>query len=166
MSRTEHVNGLNESEQIVEWKTVPGKSGSRAKMIRSLIVLGVILAALGFVLFKGATNSLEYFLTVQQANANRAKLGDQSFRMEGVVVPGSIRTTPVGVDFTIRFNRSYDRVIDYGNPPQLFQPNIPVVIQGHFQGDAFISDLIEVKHSSNYVAEHPNRIKDAGGTVS
>lgn len=135
-------------------------------MTRSLLVLGLILLALAYVLFKGATNSLQYFLTVQQANASRAKLGDTTFRMEGVVVPGSIVATPVGVDFTIRYSSSLDRVIDYGTPPQLFQPSIPVVIQGHFQGNAFLSDLIMVKHSSNYVAEHPNRIKDAGGTAS
>ncbi len=151
-------------EEFSEWKTVEGPGRSRAKLIRSLVVLAVIFVALGFVLFKGATNSLEYFLTVQQANAARAKLGNQSFRMEGVVVPGSVDPTPAGVDFTIRFNHSEDRVTEIGNPPQLFQPSIPVVIQGHFQGNVFVSSLIEVKHSSNYVAEHPARIKNAGGT--
>lgn len=149
-----------------EWRPPAPAGKSRAKMVRSLVVLGLILVALAYVLFKGATNSLEYFLTVQQANANRAKLGNTAFRMEGVVVPGSIVTTPVGVDFTIRYSGSADRVIDYGNPPQLFQPNIPVVLEGHFQGNAFLSDVIMVKHSSNYVAEHPNRIKNAGGTAS
>ncbi|MCI2976300.1 MAG: cytochrome c maturation protein CcmE [Ferrimicrobium sp.] len=153
-------------EEYAQWKTVEGPGRSRAKLVRSLVVLGVILAALGFVLFKGATNSLEYFLTVQQANAARAKLGDTSFRMEGVVVPGSVDPTPAGVDFTIRYNHAEDRVTEIGNPPELFQPSIPVVIQGHFQGNVFVSSLIEVKHSSNYVAEHPNRIKDAGGTQS
>ena len=133
-------------------------------MVRALVLLGIILAVLGFVLFKGASNALEYYLTVQQANSARARLSNQTFRMEGVVVPGSIDPTSSGVDFTIRYNRAEDRVIEIGNPPQLFQPNIPVIIQGHFQGNSFVSSLIMVKHSSNYVAEHPNRIKYAGGT--
>lgn len=151
-------------ETAVEWKTIEGARRSRAKMVRALVLLGLILAGLGFVLFKGASSALEYYLTVQQANANRARLGSSSFRMEGVVVPGSIDPTASGVDFTIRFNHATDRVVEIGNPPQLFQPNIPVVIQGHFQGNVFVSDLIMVKHSSTYIAEHPNRIKDAGGT--
>jgi cytochrome c-type biogenesis protein CcmE len=151
-------------DATVEWKTIEGARRSRTKMVRALLLLGLILAGLGFVLFKGASSALEYYLTVQQANAHRATLGTSTFRMEGVVVPGSIDPTPSGVDFTIRYNHAEDRVVEIGNPPQLFQPNIPVVIQGHFQGNEFISDLIMVKHSSNYIAEHPNRIKYAGGT--
>ncbi|MHB8190605.1 MAG: cytochrome c maturation protein CcmE [Ferrimicrobium sp.] len=136
-----------------EWKTIKGHSKSRTKMVRSLVVVFVILAALGYVLYKGATSALEYYVTVRQANSNRATLGGSTFRMEGVVVPGTITPTRVGVDFVIRSGSAEDRVIEYGNPPQLFQPNIAVIIGGHFQGNVFVSDLIMVKHSSNYVPQ-------------
>jgi cytochrome c-type biogenesis protein CcmE len=147
-----------------EWKVVPSARRSRAAMLRSLAIIATILVALIVVLAKGAQNALQYYLTVPQALANRTKLAGQTFRMEGVVVPGSIQETRVGVNFLIRYDQAVVRVVEIGNPPQLFQPAIPVVVQGHFEGQTFVSDLIMVKHTSSYVAAHPNRIADAGGT--
>ncbi len=134
-----------------QWKTIEGPAKSRKKMIRALVFLFVILAVLGFVLYEGASNALEYYVTVAQANAGRAKLGDSTFRMEGVVVPGTIVSTAEGVDFTIRYGSAEDRVIEYGNPSTLFAPNVRVIIGGHFDGSDFVSNLIMIKHTSNYV---------------
>jgi cytochrome c-type biogenesis protein CcmE len=55
-----------------------------------------------------------------------------------------------------------------GSPPQLFQPGIPVVVVGHFDsasGSTFLSDQIMVKHSADYIAQHPNRVKASNGSV-
>jgi len=133
-------------------------------MLQSLVLFAAILVALVVVLAMGAKSALEYYLTVPQALAKRATLAGQTFRMEGIVVPGSIQSTPEGVDFALRYDRAVARVVEIGNPPQLFQPSIPVVVQGHFEGSTFVSNLIMVKHTSSYVAAHPNRIADAGGT--
>ena len=51
-----------------------------------------------------------------------------------------------------------------GSPPQLFQPNIPVIAVGHFSGGTFVSDQIMVKHSANYIAAHPGRVTAPNGT--
>ena len=51
-----------------------------------------------------------------------------------------------------------------GSPPDLFQPDIPVIAVGHFAGSAFVSDQILVKHSSNYIAQHPARVTAPNGT--
>jgi cytochrome c-type biogenesis protein CcmE len=45
-----------------------------------------------------------------------------------------------------------------GDPPELFKPGIPVVLEGRFQGATFASDRIMVKHSEDYVAKHPSRV--------
>ena len=47
----------------------------------------------------------------------------------------------------------------------LFQPNIPVVVVGHFSGSSFVSDQLIVDHSAQYVQQHPNRVKAPNGTT-
>lgn len=127
----------------------------------------VVVAALVFILYKGLSSALVYFYTAQQAIADKAQLGTSTFRMEGVVVPGTVQPTASGVNFSVRFDHTVVPVVEIGAPPQLFQPSVPVVVVGHFStatSDVFLSDQILVKHSANYVAAHPNRIKDAGGS--
>ncbi|MGC8479977.1 MAG: cytochrome c maturation protein CcmE [Acidimicrobiales bacterium] len=149
----------------VEWKPpVAAPRASSKKRWIAVTVLAVVVIGLGAVLYKGLTSALVYFYTVKQAVAMRSALGNSTFRMEGVVVPHSITPTSVGVDFGVRFDHSVVRVIETGAPPQLFQPNVPVVVVGHFSGSSFISDQIMIKHSANYVAAHPGRITHAGGT--
>jgi cytochrome c-type biogenesis protein CcmE len=43
----------------------------------------------------------------------------------------------------------------------MFRPGLPVVVVGHFVGnsDGFASDQIMVKHSQQYIAAHPGRVK-------
>ena len=125
-------------------------------------------AALTFLLVEGLGSSLDYFDTVQQAFAHRATLGTTDFRLEGTVVPGSIRSTATGTDFDISGGHDVVHVVNTGSPPQLFQSNIPVVVEGHFasvSSTAFLSNSILVKHSVTYIAAHPGRVKAKNGTV-
>jgi len=94
---------------------------------------------------------------VGQALADKAKLGTTTFRLQGYVVPGSIRSTAVGTDFDITQAHHTVAVANTGSPPQLFQPNIGVVVVGHFASVAsteFVSNQILVKHSSTYAPAH------------
>jgi cytochrome c-type biogenesis protein CcmE len=63
--------------------------------------------------------------------------------------------------FTIAAGGSSIVVDNSGDPPQLFRPGLPVVVVGHFVGSSnlFASDQIMVKHSQQYIAAHPGRIK-------
>ena len=54
---------------------------------------------------------------------------------------------PNGVDFVVTSGATRLPVDNTGSPPQLFQPNIPVIAVGHFAGPVFVSDQILVKHS-------------------
>jgi cytochrome c-type biogenesis protein CcmE len=123
----------------------------------------VLAAAFAFLLVKGLGSSLDYYLTVDQAVHQKASLGTRDFRLEGVVVPGTVHNTAGGVDFTVRSNGVSEEVSNTGTPPQLFQPNIPVVVVGHFSGSGFDSNQIMVKHSSSYIAAHPNRVTAPNG---
>jgi cytochrome c-type biogenesis protein CcmE len=124
---------------------------------RQVIAFGVIGIALGTLVWKGLGNATVYFKTADEAVAQRAKLGTHLFRIEGTVQP-DVRVVGQDVAFTIANNGVSVPVIHHSSPPDLFKPGIPVVLQGHFQGGYFSSDLIMVKHTADYIAKHPERV--------
>ena len=128
-------------------------------------MLVVLAGAFASLLVLGLRGSLNYFETVDQALAHRATLGATTFRLEGVVVGGSIHRTKDGVDFVMSGSRHSVAVVNHGNPPQLFQPGIPVVVLGRFVDATFVSHQVIVDHSSQYVEQHPDRVKAPNGTV-
>lgn len=146
----------------------PPPSPSRRRW-RSLVVIGVMVAAIVALLSQGLLSNINYFETVQQAMHDRATLGTNDFRLEGLVQTGSIERTAQGANFYLDGTTTNEvRVIDSGSPPQLFQNDIPVVVDGHFASDSsnvFYADQIIVNHSSNYIAAHPNRVKAPNGSV-
>jgi len=154
---------------VIERPPVPPVSATRRRTRRRLwVVAAVLVGALVFLLVEGLGSSLDYFDTVDQALAHRATLGTSTFRLEGVVVPGSIRRTAVGTDFRVAEGVDQVPVRNTGSPPQLFQKDIPVVVVGHFASSTsavFVSDQIMVKHSADYIAAHPGRVKAPNGTV-
>ena len=133
-------------------------------MVRYVVVGLVLVGALVFLLVKGLGSALDFYLPADQAMAQRATLGDKTFNLEGVVAPGSIHATTQGVDFVVTSGDIRLPVTNTGSPPQLFQADIPVIAVGHFSGDTFVSDQILVKHSSNYIAEHPQRVTAPNGS--
>jgi len=128
-------------------------------------VAAVLVGAFAFLLVEGLGSSLNYFETVDQALAHKATLGSQTFRLEGVVVPGTVHRISGGVSFVAAGTEHKVDVVNHGNPPQLFQPDIPVVVVGHFAGTSFVSDQLIVDHSAQYVQAHPNRVKAPNGTT-
>jgi cytochrome c-type biogenesis protein CcmE len=127
---------------------------------RGAILLVVAFAVAGLLLWKGLTNATVYFKTVDEAVAQRAQLGERRFRLEGVVEPGSVKKGTNSVDFVVTENDAEISVHHEGGQPQLFKPNIPVVLEGHFQGKRFYSDRILVKHTEEYKKENPGRVED------
>ena len=140
-------------------------SRTRKRKVRLLVAGAVLIGAFAFLLVEGLSNSLNYFETVNQAIAQRAMLGTSTFRLEGVVVPGTIHPTNSGVNFTVESNGVKEPVVETGQPPQLFQPDIPVVLVGHFAGPVFASDQILVDHTSQYIAEYPSRVTAPNGSI-
>ena len=135
---------------------------------RLWLVFAVLLAAFIFLLVEGLGSSLNFFDTVDQAFAHRATLGTRTFNLEGDVVAGSIRPTAVGTDFTIAQGAHKVAVASTGNPPQLFRVGIAVVVVGHFTSSHsldFVSQQILVKHSENYCAANPKRVKSKSGNL-
>jgi len=97
--RTESELGGYQEDGSSTWKELPGGRPSRKKVKRSAVAaVFVVVAALVFILYKGLSSALVYFYTAQQAIADKAQLGTSTFRMEGVVVPGTVQPTASGGD--------------------------------------------------------------------
>jgi cytochrome c-type biogenesis protein CcmE len=149
------------------------RSGSSSR--RWLAVGGVtlLIAALGVVLFKGLSDASLFYYNVDEAVAKQDVLGDQRFRMQGNVIDGTIDETDTGVTFVIAYGDQQLKVVNSGAPPELFQPEIPVILEGEFATDdageitlddgqpVFNSDQILIRHDSTYDEENSDRIKQA-----
>jgi cytochrome c-type biogenesis protein CcmE len=136
----------------------------RRHRVRYVVVGLVLVGAFAFLVVKGLGSALDYYLTVDQAVHQRDTLGDRTFNLEGLVVPGTVEHTPLGVDFTLSAGGDTLRVVNAGSPPQLFQADIPVIAVGHFNGTYFASDQILVKHSATYIANNPGRVTAPDGS--
>jgi cytochrome c-type biogenesis protein CcmE len=134
------------------------KTAGRARSTRLWLAGGVVLLALGFLLVRGLGDATVYFRTADEAVAQRDSLGTRRFRIEGTVVPGSVHAANRDVAFDIASKDVKVAVVHEGDPPELFRPGIPVVLEGHFAGDHFASDRMMVKHSESYVEDHPERV--------
>jgi cytochrome c-type biogenesis protein CcmE len=141
--------------------TRPPSASDRRQRRRLIIVGAVLVAAFVFLIVKGLGSSLDYFETVDQAVQSKAMLGTKTFRLEGLVVPGTVHRANGDVDFVAAGAKDRIDVVNSTNPPQLFQPNIPVVVVGHFVGDTFMSNQIIVDHTAQYVAKYPARVRGA-----
>ncbi|MEY2477069.1 MAG: cytochrome c-type biosis protein CcmE [Actinomycetota bacterium] len=137
------------------------RSGGRGR----LVIVGLVIAgAIGFLLWQGLGNATVYFKTADEAVRDKESLGGRRFRVEGVV-RDDVAQSGDAVRFTIEENGATVPVRHRGDPPELFRPGIPVVLEGHWQGAAFASDRIMVKHTSEYRAENPERVEDYTSTT-
>jgi cytochrome c-type biogenesis protein CcmE len=130
------------------------------------------VAAVLALLSQGLLRNLNYFETVDQALAHRSNLGVRDFRLEGVVAAGTVQRTSTGASFWLNGDHTHEvYVVATGEPPQLFQPDIPVVVDGHFVAAnasgpvVFRAHQIIVKHSADYRAQHPGRVRAPDGST-
>jgi cytochrome c-type biogenesis protein CcmE len=141
----------------------------------------LIVVALGFVVVNGLGDATLFFRNADEAVAERDQLSDRRFRVQGLVDGDTITRTDRGVDFVITFHGVRVTIAHIGDPPDLFQPGIPVVLEGRWArvGDTdeptpveslptddgwfFASDRFLVKHTEVYAEEHPDRTDDYEG---
>jgi cytochrome c-type biogenesis protein CcmE len=141
----------------------PGPQPTRRRSPVIYVVLAVVLIGLGVVVYQALTSASLYFLNADEAIAQRADLGEKRFRLQGTVVGDPEERADGEVDFTVAYNGESVAVVHHGDPPELFDAGIPVVIEGHWNEDGayFASDRIIVKHTPDYKAEHDDRLKEA-----
>ena len=149
---------------------VGGGTTDRGRRLAVIGVLALLAVALVFVAYQGLSNATVFFRNADEAVAERETLGDRRFRLQGAVVDGSIEADGDAVRFVVTHDGVDVAVLHRGDPPELFQPGIPVVLEGRWSDTEphFDSDRILVKHSEEYEEENPGRTDDYVGeeTVS
>jgi cytochrome c-type biogenesis protein CcmE len=140
--------------------TPTGTRGFERSRLRLGIVIAVICGALAFLVLQGLGNATTYFYNADEAVDRRDELADDRFRLQGTVVPGSVRQTGEEVDFQVEFACASVDVRHQGDPPELFADGIPVVLEGGYAADTdtFASDRILVRHTSEYRTEEADRL--------
>lgn len=131
--------------------------------LRIIAVVVIVLGAIAFLVFKGLGDATVYFKTADEAVADKDELGDRRFRVEGAVVTDSVRQVGDNVEFEIISAGEVVPVVHQGDPPELFKPGIPVVLEGRWDGDVYASDRIMVKHTTEYREQNPDRVDDYVG---
>jgi cytochrome c-type biogenesis protein CcmE len=147
-----------------------------------IAVIVAIVAVGAFVIVNALGNATLFFYNADEAVDRQEQLGTDRFRLQGTVVGPSVVRTDEGVRFEVTFNGVEVPVQHFGDPPELFQPDIPVVLEGSFAAGPdgelsapvnadgaplFLSDRMLVKHDENYKAKEGGRLEEAeeGGEV-
>ena len=142
------------------------------------LVLATIAVAIAVLLWVLMTNS-QAFLEADIAVAEREEQGDRRFQLLGTPIADADSSDTLIVDgeevtpFSVVFDGVLVDVINQGTPPDLFQPGVPVVLEGQwvqgaapidrFAGGAndgwyFAADRMLVKHDNEY---REDRLDDA-----
>jgi cytochrome c-type biogenesis protein CcmE len=151
-------------QPVPEGGTTRRPTGGGRRIDRTRLRLGIVIAlvcgALAFLVLQGLGNATTYFRNADEALAERSQLGDDRFRLQGTVVPGSVRPVGDEVAFQVEYHCDAVDVRHRGDPPELFADGIPVVLEGAFRPgtDTYASDRIFVRHTSEYRAEEGDRL--------
>ena len=159
MTTPETQTGAGAAPPIVPPAPPVAGAGHRSTR-RALIAAAVVVVPVVALLWQGLGNATVYFKSADEAVAERDALGTRRFRLEGIVLAGSTRQVGDAVEFTVAENGTEVDVVHRGDPPELFKDGIPVVLEGRWEGGHFASDLIMVRHSSEYREDNPERVKD------
>lgn len=135
-----------------------GGAGER-RSFRNMAIVGSLVVVLGFVLFQAVTSASVFYYNVDEALDRQGELADRTFRLQGTVVTEPTTDASGAMVFDVAFNDESVTVRHVGEEPtDLFELSIPVVAEGHFEGDVFVSRQLLIKHSESYVADNPDRI--------
>ena len=131
--------------------------------LRLGVVLALVAGAAAFLLVKGLGDATVFFRNADEAVADRDELGTKRFRLQGTVVAGSVEAVGDAVEFDVEFHCATVHVRHDGDPPELFKPGIPVVLEGRYAAppsDVYESDTIFVRHTNEY-REETERLEQA-----
>jgi cytochrome c-type biogenesis protein CcmE len=116
------------------------------------IALGLVALGVATALVLTAFNkNLVFFFTPSQVAANEAPVG-RTFRIGGMVVPGSVKREGVDVRFLVTDTAKSMPVVYSGQLPDLFKEGKGVVAQGRLGPDGvFKAREVLAKHDENYM---------------
>ena len=131
-----------------------------------MIVVALALIGGGVVVSKFLTSAIDYYCNVDEVGTRSGCEGDRKFRVQGVVVKGSLEQVNGETSFDMEFRGKTIRVRYQGDPGGVFQECIPVVVHGRIVNGVLDGDRIEVKHSNQYVEKNKARMDAANSEAA
>ncbi|MGD0075416.1 MAG: cytochrome c maturation protein CcmE [Candidatus Binataceae bacterium] len=143
---------------------------------RFLLGGGLIVAAVGYLIYSAIMNTAEYYLTVDEVQARQTELQGQALRVAGRVVPGSVSWDPTSLTLAFAIASIPDpqapaikpvssaggikqyRVVCKGQPkPDMFAENRDVIVEGRMGADHEIAATqVLTACPSKYVPKKPS----------
>jgi cytochrome c-type biogenesis protein CcmE len=126
-------------------RRLPGSRRVRAAVLALIVAVGVALVAAA-----GFEHTLTYYDTPSDVMAHPPAAG-QSFRLEGMVMRGSIQQHGVTVSFTVTDGAHDLHVVSSQTPPSTFRPGQDTVVTGWLSTNGvFHATSVMVRHSNQY----------------
>lgn len=135
-----------------------------------LIAVIVIIACVGFLIYRGLANTSVYYMTV--AELKTSALGqkvqaNQSVRVGGLVAAGGIdyNQRDLVLRFSIKDEQNPEEQIDAvynGAKPDAFEPDIEALLEGTYnrEKNIFLAETLLVKCPSKYESEQNSEQED------
>jgi len=115
----------------------------------------IVLAAIGYLIYSGVSQSVVYFVTPGELLA--APVTGKTYRLGGLVERGTLEWRPQTLDLSFRLSDGHATVPvrHRGTPPDLFGEGRGAVVEGAWTADGYFkASLILAKHSEEYKAPH------------
>lgn len=149
------------------------------KRLRFVIAVGLMVAAIAYLIVTAVRNTAEYYLTVSEVHTRQAELAGQMLRVAGRVTPGTISWDPQTL--TLAFDMSAPpsapgnepavkpvaqvaqtespgfHVICIGQPkPDMFAANRDVIVEGQLQAhNTIAARQVLTSCPSKYIPKQP-----------
>lgn len=118
-----------------------------------LAFAALAIAGATFFLVRSANDNLEYYLYPNEAASQRADFPDgRRFRLAGLVVPGSLSGEGDTHRFDVTDGEATIPVRLVATPPPLFDEDVPVLLEGAWDGGTFVANDALIRHDESYVA--------------
>ncbi|MGB3733885.1 MAG: cytochrome c maturation protein CcmE [Ilumatobacter sp.] len=144
----------------------PGDDGvvtpKKKRNIVPMIVLALVFVGGGVIITQGLNNAVDYFCNVDEVGTRDGCEEGRRIRLQGTVEAGTIDKSVPGVTaFKMAFGDAEIGVNYDGIPGGIFKECIPVVVHGEIRDGKLEGDLVEVKHSDEYVAVNDENLAEA-----
>lgn len=138
-------------------------SPSPIRSAQVVVAAIVVIAAIGYLIYTGFQSTSVYYLTVTELRASGTALPGHPYgnvRVAGVVQGGTVQRTPG--DPTVRFTMADAGgsipVVYKGLVPDIFGPNIQVVVEGTYTNGVFQANTLLAKCPSKFTSEVPTPV--------